>query len=182
MASASASFSPQQLLDAGRRAESEGKRDYALQLYRHLNDHYAYTAAAAEARTGLARLGADPRAGPVNGHAPAPSRNGRAAPHARIRPVLHRERYRAARLSAGLLSAVGWLLAGLGLALPAAYVGVGAPLRLEPTEMLAGAAGALVAGLLIAVLGQAARALFDQANAARELVAIERARHGADHG
>ncbi len=38
------------------------------------------------------------------------------------------------------------------------------------------AAGALLAGALALLLGQMARALFDQASAARELVAIERAR------
>jgi uncharacterized membrane protein len=35
-------------------------------------------------------------------------------------------------------------------------------------------------GLVTVALGQAARALFDQANATRELVAIERAKAGLD--
>jgi hypothetical protein len=182
---APASFSPQQLLASGQRAEAEGKLDYALQLYRHVNDHYAYTPEGGEARSALARLGAagmpNVWGGAPNGHAPAP-RSSRAHQQARLRPALLRERYRAASLMAGLVSALGWLIAGLGLILPVLHVGIGPPLRLEPVEMLAGAAGALLGGMLLALLGQVARALFDQANAARELLAIERARHGADHG
>ena len=57
MAQGSPQFTPRQLLDAGRRAEAEGKLDQANQLYRHLTDHYAYTIEAAEARNGLGRIG-----------------------------------------------------------------------------------------------------------------------------
>ena len=53
MPQGSPQFTPRQLLDAGLRAEAEGKLDHANQLYRHLTDHYAYTTEAAEARNGL---------------------------------------------------------------------------------------------------------------------------------
>ena len=58
MLQGSPQFTPRQLLDAGRRAEAEGKLDHAIQLYRHLTDHYAYTTEATEARNGLGRIGA----------------------------------------------------------------------------------------------------------------------------
>jgi hypothetical protein len=58
--SATATFTPQQVLDAGRRAETEGRRDYAIQFYRHLTDHWGETVEASAAREGLTRLGMRP--------------------------------------------------------------------------------------------------------------------------
>ena len=58
MVHASQQFTPQQLLEAGHRAEGEGKLDLAAQFYRHLAEHYSYTGEAAEARNGLGRVGA----------------------------------------------------------------------------------------------------------------------------
>jgi hypothetical protein len=46
------------------------------------------------------------------------------------------------------------------------------------TQIAAGAVGLFAAGLLLVLVGQVAHALFDQANAARELVAMERAKLG----
>lgn len=51
-------FTPAQVLEAGRRAEAEGKLDYAVQFYRHLATHYPSTSEAQAAREGLQRLAA----------------------------------------------------------------------------------------------------------------------------
>ncbi len=49
-------FSPHQILDAARRAEAEGRRDFANQFYRHLLDYYPGSQEALAAREGLMRL------------------------------------------------------------------------------------------------------------------------------
>ena len=49
-------FTPAQLLESGRRAESEGRIDFAIQFYRHLTDHYAPSPEAQVAREALARV------------------------------------------------------------------------------------------------------------------------------
>ncbi|MEQ1614163.1 MAG: hypothetical protein ABL904_15560 [Hyphomicrobiaceae bacterium] len=75
MAQSPQQFTPQQILEAGRRAETEGRIEYAIQFYRHLTDHLARTAEAATARDSLARLGASVASG--TGHSPAgPGANG----------------------------------------------------------------------------------------------------------
>lgn len=51
-------FTPAQVLEAGRRAEAEGKLDYAVQFFRHLATHYPSTSEAQAAREGLQRLAA----------------------------------------------------------------------------------------------------------------------------
>ena len=58
MAQGSHQFTPSQILEAGRRAETEGRIEYAIQFYRHLTDHLARTPEAAAAREALTRLGA----------------------------------------------------------------------------------------------------------------------------
>ena len=40
MAQSQAQYTPAQILDLGRRAEADGRQDYALQLFRHLAEHY----------------------------------------------------------------------------------------------------------------------------------------------
>jgi hypothetical protein len=45
-----------QVLDAGRRAEADGRVEYAIQFYRHLADYYAGAPEAAAARDALSRL------------------------------------------------------------------------------------------------------------------------------
>lgn len=185
-----APFTPQQLLDAGRRAEAEGKLDFAAQFYRHLTDHYAYTSEAAEARSGLGRIGAvqqqvwhSPANGAAthaNGAAPPAYSNGRSS-HARPgqrRPVPHRDYYRVGRALAGLFSAAGWASVALGCAVPVLLFVVGVPRAYGMHASLGAAAGLVVVGLFAVFSGQAARALFDQANATRELVALERAKIG----
>jgi hypothetical protein len=56
MGQMSVQYTPVQVLQAARRAEAEGKMDYALQFYRHLVEHHAMTAEAQEAREGLFRI------------------------------------------------------------------------------------------------------------------------------
>jgi hypothetical protein len=74
MAQVSQQFTPAQILEAGRRAESEGRVEYAIQFYRHLTDHLARTLEAAAAREALIRLGApiQPGSGP-GGQSPMPN-------------------------------------------------------------------------------------------------------------
>jgi hypothetical protein len=92
------------------------------------------------------------------------------------------------RALAALASGAGWLLIAAALAASAAgiaaeYAQVPVPV---PQELKLGygllqlVAGALLAGAASLLCGQAARALFDQASATRELVAIERAKAGAE--
>lgn len=57
-------FTPRQVLDAGRRAEVDGKRNYAIQFYQHVLAHHPETSEASEADQALRRLageGQDPR-------------------------------------------------------------------------------------------------------------------------
>jgi hypothetical protein len=49
-------YTPAQVLQAARRAEAEGKMDYALQFYRHLVEQHGATSEAQEAREGLFRI------------------------------------------------------------------------------------------------------------------------------
>jgi len=189
MVQASAQFSPAQLLDAGRRAEAEGNLDLAAQFYRHLNEHHAYTAEAAEARSGLGRIGAaqsqiwqSKGAIRLNGGSaptePAHHRSGNVRA-SRRRPVAPRDHYRVGRALAVAFGCLGWLMVAAGLAAPLLLVFPGLPpLGLLP--IVGSAAGLSAFGLLVALLGQAARALFDHANASRELVALERAKIGPD--
>ena len=206
MANASPQFSPAQLLESGRRAETEGKADLAAQFYRHLTDHHAYTAEAAEARNGLGRVGAvqsqvwQPYGngvhsngnGHVNGHlnggthangnthvadagyrAPRPQR----AP--RRKPVASRDHYRAGRFMARVFSALGWLIVFAGVLAAGLYLLPGSPLlHFEVLPVLGSSAAAVVTGFAVVFSGQVARAVFDQANATRDLVALERAKYG----
>jgi len=72
MLQSSPTFTPPEILLAGRKAEAEGRLDYAVQFYRHLSDYYARTPEAAEARDSLQRLNAfaapEPRTQPGNGY------------------------------------------------------------------------------------------------------------------
>ena len=191
MVHTSPQFTPPQLLEAGHRAEAEGKLDLAAQFYRHLTEHYVYTPEAAEARNGLGRIGAAQSQnwhtngsahanGAVHG-ADAAGRPAAAARAPRRRPVAPRDHYRTGRALALLVSAIGWLTVICGIVAPALSLGLGlGQFRLPLPQVLAAAAGIVVTGLLVVFAGQIARAVFDQANAARELVALERAKLGSD--
>jgi hypothetical protein len=189
MVQTSAQFTPAQLLDSGRRAESEGKLDLAAQFYRHLTEHHAYSAEAAEARNGLGRVGAaqsqiwqSPKANGahLNGgaHADAAHRARPTRP-ARRRPTAPRDDYRAGRAMARVLSAVGWLTAAAGFVVPALhFLPLGPMPGLGLVTLAAVATGTAITGFLVVFAGQIARALFDQANATRDLAALERAKFG----
>ncbi len=56
MVQTSMQYTPVQVLQAARRAEAEGKMDYALQFYRHLVEQHGATSEAQEAREGLFRI------------------------------------------------------------------------------------------------------------------------------
>jgi len=192
MVHASPQFTPAQLLDSGHRAETEGKLDLAAQFYRHLTDHHAYTAEAAEARNGLGRVGAaqsqiwQPASNGVhvNGGVHAADggyRPARPARTVRRRPVAPRDHYRTGRALSRAFSALGWLIVAAGVLLPGLYFLPGNPVPnfgLLPT--IGSAVGTAITGFFVVFTGQIARALFDQANAARDLAALERAKVGSD--
>jgi hypothetical protein len=196
MLQGSPQFTPRQLLDAGRRAEAEGKLDHAIQLYRHLTDHYAYTAEATEARNGLGRIGvgAGQQLWAENGAAPPASPNSAAFAHGRMpgphsgarnRAVAKERHYRTGRVLATLVSWAGWMIVAAGVAMVPLGLAADPSLLLRglpyaasmgSTEAVAAAVALSAVGLVVVFWGQMASALFDQANATRELVAIERAR------
>jgi hypothetical protein len=182
-------FTPRQLLDAGRHAEAEGKLDLAHQFYRHLADHYGYTPEAAEGRNRLARIEAGghyPQVWQTNGStAPAHMVGGKSRSQRRGRTA-PRDTYRTGRALAAIVSGIGWLLisgalAWLGAGVAADVMQV-AGLRnfLLTFGVVLQLGGALVCGAVTVLCGQAARALFDQAQAARELLAIKRTEGGGD--
>lgn len=186
MPQGSLQFTPRQLLDAGRRAEAEGKLDLARQFYRHLGEHYGQTPEAAEGRHGLSRIGVagHPQLWQMNGAAQGKTSQARAHP---ARPAHASTQYRVGRLLAALLAGIGWLAivaALLALGVVAAEEFAQVPV---PQELRLGfglpilAAVAFVAGASALLLAQVARALFDQASAIRELVAMERARADDEH-
>jgi hypothetical protein len=191
------SFTPRQLLDAGRRAEAEGKLDLAHQFYGHLNDLYGHTSEATEGRNGLIRTNAGappPQVWQMNGTASsgpalngkAPMRRGREKRTGHAVQSQDYENYRVGRGLAALLSAAGWLAilaASLAMAVMAAGEFMQMP-ALQPFNlgfaMLPQAVGMLAAGGAALLVGQAARALFDQASATRELAALGRAKAESD--
>ena len=62
-------FTPAQVLDAARRAEGEGRTEFAMQFYRHLVTNFPGTQEAAAADAGLAHLSASPDHRQANGYA-----------------------------------------------------------------------------------------------------------------
>ena len=88
MAQTSVQFTPVQVLQAARRAEAEGKMDYALQFYRHLVEQHGTTPEAQEAREGLFRI-AEWRWGEARVARGREAADSRAAPQQRSR---HRSR------------------------------------------------------------------------------------------
>jgi hypothetical protein len=164
-------FTPTQLIDAGRRAEAEGRLDLAVQFYRHVTENFAEAAQAAEAHGALGRIGhwqSSSAAGPQAGaYQPLRRRGGG-------------RRYAVGRALTRIFDIVGWLVAVGGPAAIAAWLFLraedpGLP-RLELLSLAAGAAGSLILGLGITLAAHVARALFDQASAARDLLALVRDR------
>jgi hypothetical protein len=105
---------------------------------------------------------------------------GQAANTAELPPVA--DGYRAGRLLAKVLSVIGWISCGASVLLLVLSVGamfVPAASAMSGVLRLAGPAAALggvIGGLVTIFIAQMARALFDTANATRDLAAIERAK------
>ena len=171
-------LTPPQLLEAGHRAERQGQAELAAQFYHYLAEHFSFTPEAAEARNGLGRLTALPRAltSSINGA----HLNGATRPHRR-RMSAARNHYPIGHVLSRLLTMIGWAAVGFGVVAPGLYAGLRQLAMATNPDLrllyVAEAGAALAsAGLLTVLLGQLARAVFDQANALRELVAQERAR------
>jgi hypothetical protein len=180
MVHATPQFTPAQLIESGRRAEAEGRLDLAVQFYRHLTEQFAEAVEAAEAHGALGRIGTvRPRAPHWSAAQP------QSGPRGLWRQAeLRRDHYRVGRALTVLVGAFGWLAALGGPCAVLAYVHAGAERAgLVPGGLLsvAGiAAGISLAGLVIVLGAGMARAQFDQANATRELLALERAKLGLD--
>lgn len=161
--------------------------DAAYQYYRQTVDQFAYSAEAAQAREGLARLngGWQPNIWHLNG-TPQPTdassrSNGTARKARRHKLPTPRNHYRLGSFLAGLVSLLGWLVVAAGLAATPLHVVLGRPeISIGVSGVVAVAFALTMLGLVTVALGQAARALFDQANATRELVAFERSKAGLD--
>lgn len=187
MLQAAPQFTPFQLLEAARRAEADGHIEAAFQFYRQTADQFAYSPEAAEAREGLARLngGWQPKIWHLNGASQATEAGGRGVAAARkarrLKSFAPRNHYPFGRALARLLSVLGWLILVAGVAGPAVSALLGRPDLGIPNSGLIGlGCGLVLLGFLLATLGLALRALFDQANATRELVAIERLKAGLE--
>jgi hypothetical protein len=208
---AGSQFTPEQILEAGQRAESEGRIEYALQFYRHLTDQHRGTLEARRAADALARL--DPRPPPpppgpgTNGidygqdyahpSRPRPPDMGRRITIAPLDPVRQYpvdlpppvSDYLFARRVARFAT---WLGAPVMLAGAASLVaGIFAPeLAIEvpivgPLQGGTGSGfGLIVTGILMIVGGQTVRAMLDTAIAARDIAAMIRVQNGgnAEHG
>jgi hypothetical protein len=174
-------LTPAQLIDAGRRAEAQGRQDLAVQFYRYLTDYFAEAVEAAEAHNALGRIGAA-KALPLIAQPPQPARiaHGAVTPSIRRRLAVRHDPYRTGRALTAVLGTIGWMLAMAGTAAVPAFLLLRAEQAgLSPVEVLpvaGGAAGGLILGCGVVLASQMARAVFDQANAVRHLLALERER------
>jgi hypothetical protein len=216
-------FTPAQVLDAARRAESEGRTEFAVQFYRHLATSFPGTPEAAAAEAGLSHLSPFPELTgrqrqtglpPVNGYRlpdpfqAAPGRDPYDAPHQQYggpqpqfaTPATHGEHatpaelnhttvdlphpvsdYRTGRILARLVTWLGGLVILGGIALAVAAIAIPRTASSLPVlgSFVTGPEFGIfmaVGGLAQIILGQLVRALFDQANAARDLAIVTRAR------
>lgn len=214
-------FTPAQVLDAARRAESEGRTEFAVQFYRHLSTNFPGSPEAAAAEAGLARITPmqgfpasqriqDPlspngftlpnpfQTSPGQESYDHPSGSGSAPsyyptvasqnavdpdaghPHSAVELPPEPRDYRTGRFLAraatwlgGVMILAGPALAAISIANPrlaGGLPGIG-------SYMTSPSFGAAMAGYGIAqiVIGQLVRALFEQANATKDLAAITRA-------
>jgi hypothetical protein len=235
LAPPAAQFSPGQVLEAGRRAENDGRIGYAIQFYRHLTDHHGWSPEAAVAKEALTRLSnfrpagepatsggaangqppmpqhapppqswAQPPQGsplaqvPVNGARPSqptpaqPLRGAFANAHASAAPSTGdvplplrlpepERRYRIGTVVAWVLFGIGLILMIAGLAFLALHaIGLKVPGTLGTilgfTGGMPGALAIFAIGVTQVFAAQIGRALFDNANATRDLAMIERAK------
>jgi hypothetical protein len=209
MPPAAPQYTPSQVLEAGRRAEAEGRIDYAVQFYRHLTDHHASAPEAEAAHDALtviyARRAGEPAPAPaINGAqfrtgpppVPAQARSAPQVPPAiaiapldaeRLLPLILPEpqnAYRTGRILARLLTWAGGTVALAGLVtlpllLLAPHVLAAVPWAGDWLSLPILAPAALAGGVLAMLLGQLVRAVLDQANATCDLAATERAQ--AEH-
>jgi hypothetical protein len=174
-------LTPAQLIDAGRRAEAQGRPDAAVQFYRYLTEYFAEAVEAAEAHNALGRIGAAQSLPRIAKPQPGPVRGAQRTLAVRRHLVLHRDPYRTGRALTALLGAIGWLLALAGTAAVPAFLLLRAEeAGIPPAEVLplaGGAAGGVILGCGVVLAAHIARALFDQANAVHHLLALERERH-----
>jgi hypothetical protein len=182
MVHATPQFTPAQLIESGRRAEAEGRLDLAVQFYRHLVEQFAEAVETAEAHGALGRIGTvRPRAAHWSG---AQRQGGQQALWRQAEA--RRDHYRIGRALTVLVGAFGWLVALGGPGAVLAYVLTGAEgAGLPPApgglvSMAAIAGGLFIAGCGIVLAARIARAQFDQADATRELLALERAKLGLE--
>jgi hypothetical protein len=177
-------LTPAQLIDAGRRAEAQGRADLAVQFYRYLTEYFAEAVEAAEAHNALGRIGAAQSLPRIAKPQPVPVRGAQPTLGVRRRPVPRRDPYRTGRVLTVLFCAIGWLLAVACMgAVPAFLLMRAAEAGLSPVEMLrlaGGAAGGVILGCGVVLVSHVARALFDQANAVHRLLALERERLGME--
>jgi len=103
-----------------------------------------------------------------------------AAPAEAVRLPAPERRYLIGRVMATGLQVLGWLMAALGIAMLGLGVVIGGSLPFVGSPFITGPGLALL-GVLLVFWGQLARAVFDAANAARDIVAIERAKSGRHH-
>jgi hypothetical protein len=176
-------LTPAQLVDAGRRAEAQGRPDLAVQFYRYLADHFAEAVEACEAHNALGRIGAAQSLPRIAKPAPAPMRGAQRILSDRRRPDLRRDPYRTGRVLTALFGAIGWLLAMAGTGAVPVFLLLRAEVDLSPVEMLplaGSAAGGVIVGCGVVLAAHVARALFDQASALHRLLALERERYEGD--
>ena len=175
-------LTPAQLIDAGRRAEAQGRSDLAIQFYRYLTQHFAEAVEAAEAHNALGRIGAV-QSLPLIAR-PQPARAAPRVAQVQRRLPSRRDPYRTGRALTAVFCVIGWLLAvgGTG-AVPAFLLLRVEDAGLSPAEVLplaGGAAGGVILGCGVVLVAQVARAFFDQANAVHRLLALERERLGLE--
>jgi hypothetical protein len=188
MTNSTSHFTAAQVLQAARRAEAEGKFDYALQFYRHLTDHYPDAPEAHEAREGLQRIGnwqwgaqTPPGAAPAAAVGAPPDRSLRqpgalrggrqaAPPPAAGEMDEAPDPYRIGRLASRALGVIGGLVALAGLVYAAYFAWTGTPEQWAespigfPLVSLWSLVTAL-AGFALFVASHVASALFDGAEA-----------------
>lgn len=212
MNQASQALTPPEILDAGHKAEADGRIAYAVQFYRHLTNYYARTPEAADARQALHRLNALPDPDPAVGQsfsravesartiapvraapralAPARSQSGTTAQSGRRAVVLPAPTngFWIGRALAVLLLIVGGLAVAGGIALFGHGLLLGshrplpAGLSLIGTSAMVAAPSLILGGLLMALVGQVATAVFRMSNASADIAAITRARFRHDSG
>jgi hypothetical protein len=178
MVLASPQFTPAQLIESGRRAEAEGRLDLAVQFYRHLTEHFAGAVEAAEAHGALGRIGVWQSEGDAAAQA---------ATHRMLRgrPPSGRDHYAMGRALTRFFELLGLLAALTGLVVVPACLVLpvegACPARSEVLPMAGGAAASLIIlGFGVVLAAHVARARFDEANAMRDLLALERAKLGLD--